>query len=136
MKQYLGVKLISAEPMNKYEFWMNLKGVDCTEDNEEGYKVVYEDGYTSWSPKKVFEIAYREIKLLEDLSLTKELLPHQQRVHVEAVDLDTKIKALYTFILENPIYTTLPPEEQDRLVKQAQAMQYYFGILIERINNF
>ncbi len=26
---------------------------------EEGYKVIYEDGYESWSPKDVFEKAYR-----------------------------------------------------------------------------
>ena len=27
---------------------------------EEGYRVEYEDGYLSWSPKEVFEAAYRE----------------------------------------------------------------------------
>ena len=26
-----------------------------------GYKVIYPDGYVSWSPKEVFEHAYREI---------------------------------------------------------------------------
>jgi hypothetical protein len=29
--------------------------------DEEGYKVVYEDGYESWSPKETFEKAYREV---------------------------------------------------------------------------
>jgi len=29
--------------------------------NRDGYKVVYPDGYVSWSPKKVFEEAYREV---------------------------------------------------------------------------
>ena len=28
-------------------------------ENAPGYKVVYEDGYTSWSPKHAFEKAYR-----------------------------------------------------------------------------
>jgi hypothetical protein len=28
-------------------------------DKEDGYKVIYEDGYQSWSPKEVFEAAYR-----------------------------------------------------------------------------
>lgn len=60
MEKYLGVKLIEAEPMNKYEFSMNVKGVDCKEENEEGYIVVYPDGYVSWSPKAVFEEAYRK----------------------------------------------------------------------------
>lgn len=44
MKKYIGTKIIHAE----------------REDREvEGYKVVYPDGYTSWSPKDVFEEAYR-----------------------------------------------------------------------------
>lgn len=47
MKKYLGVKLIEAEPMNRAE--------------QEGYSVKYEDGYTSWSPKEVFEKAYFEL---------------------------------------------------------------------------
>jgi len=64
VEKYLGVKLIEAELMNKYEFYMNVKGVDCKEDNEEGYMVRYEDGYESWSPKAVFEEAYRRINNL------------------------------------------------------------------------
>ena len=51
MNKYIGVKLIKAEPQLK--------------DDVEGYKVVYSqpDGseYTSWSPKDVFEEAYREV---------------------------------------------------------------------------
>ena len=31
------------------------------EPHEVGYKVVYEDGYESWSPKDVFERCYREV---------------------------------------------------------------------------
>lgn len=31
------------------------------EDNKHGYKVIYPDGYISWSPKDVFEAAYREV---------------------------------------------------------------------------
>ena len=47
MKTYIGTKIIQAEPQSK--------------DHAEGYKVVYEDGYESWSPKDVFEKAYVEI---------------------------------------------------------------------------
>ena len=47
MKQYIGTKMVHAEPMDS-------KG------GKEGYKVVYSDGYESWSPKEVFEEAYRE----------------------------------------------------------------------------
>ena len=51
LEKYLGVKLIEAEP-------------DFNENNEEGYFVVYSDGYTSWSPKEVFEEAYRRVNNL------------------------------------------------------------------------
>ena len=61
MHKYVGVKLVEAEPMNKYEFLMNVKGEQCLEDNEDGYMVVYPDGYKSWSPKKVFEKAYMTV---------------------------------------------------------------------------
>ena len=45
MIQYIGTKLIKAEPQEK--------------DGKAGYKVFYPDGYVSWSPKDVFEEAYR-----------------------------------------------------------------------------
>ena len=47
MKNYIGVKIIKAEPEEK--------------DGQEGYKVKYPDGYESWSPKDTFEKAYREL---------------------------------------------------------------------------
>ena len=66
MKKYIGVKMIEAEPMsrgraNGYEGWDESLGKSITEEefNAPGYKVVYPDGYKSWSPKDVFEKAYR-----------------------------------------------------------------------------
>lgn len=48
MDKYIGVKIVHAEPEQ------NLH------TGEEGYKVVYPDGYESWSPKSVFKEAYRK----------------------------------------------------------------------------
>ena len=45
MKNYIFFKIVKAEPQEK--------------DGRPGYKVVYPDGYVSWSPKDVFEKAYR-----------------------------------------------------------------------------
>ncbi|MDD4565726.1 MAG: DUF2829 domain-containing protein [Eubacteriales bacterium] len=61
MNKYIGVKLIEAEPMTDVEF-ENSKGHIVLPDREprDGYMVKYPDGYTSWSPKDVFEEAYRE----------------------------------------------------------------------------
>ena len=67
MKQYIGTKLIEAEPAYRCtdgqghivitddpsEAFPNFPGV------EDGYRVRYPDGYVSWSPKAVFEEAYR-----------------------------------------------------------------------------
>ena len=70
MQKYIGTKLVMAEPAHRY--WMsdgekvivaydedNPKKVKDATACEDGYKVVYPDGYESWSPKEVFEEAYR-----------------------------------------------------------------------------
>lgn len=64
MKTYIGTKIIEAVPAIR-------KGVRVYEEGqptpknmdpvEEGYKVRYPDGYESFSPKAVFEAAYRPI---------------------------------------------------------------------------
>lgn len=65
MKKYLGVKIVDAEPMCEFDFLkFSDKGkaiVSSEYINRLGYKVTYEDGYVSWSPKEVFEKAYRLI---------------------------------------------------------------------------
>nr|DAP14980.1 MAG TPA: Protein of unknown function (DUF2829) [Caudoviricetes sp.] len=67
MKQYIGTKLIEAEPAYRCtdgsgkvvitphpeEAFPNYPSI------EDGYRVRYPDGYVSWSPKAVFEEAYR-----------------------------------------------------------------------------
>lgn len=58
MKAYIGSKIIQAEPQAGPD-----GGPGTTP--EAGYKVVYEDGYESWSPKAVFERCYREITSAE-----------------------------------------------------------------------
>lgn len=56
MEQYIGTKIIEAEPMLR-----KLPSEHPLIDRgyEPGYKVRYADGYESWSPKDVFEEAYR-----------------------------------------------------------------------------
>lgn len=50
MERYIGTKIIEAEPMSRAH----------GDKSEDGYKVRYPDGYESWSPKDVFEEAYRK----------------------------------------------------------------------------
>jgi hypothetical protein len=72
MKQYIGVKMIQAKPMNRKEY-NDYRGWELPSDEngaDEGYLVEYIDGgqsnhpnhkgYISWSPADVFEKAYKE----------------------------------------------------------------------------
>lgn len=64
LKQYTGTKTVKARPMTMgeaYERKLLKEGVrpsEC-ETDKAGYLVEYEDGYLSWSPKDVFEAAYK-----------------------------------------------------------------------------
>ncbi len=63
MKAYIGCKIIKAEPMSRHTFEEKIKMSEGPYplENKSGYCVEYPDGYMSWSPKDVFEAAYREI---------------------------------------------------------------------------
>lgn len=68
MKQYIGTKMVHAEPAWRVTTLDDRKFVMLKREPggfsgtiEDGYKVVYPDGYESWSPKDVFDAAYRPI---------------------------------------------------------------------------
>lgn len=58
MKTYIGTKVVLAEREDRE---------DEDEIVKHGYKIIYEDGYESWSPIEVFERCYREITVNESL---------------------------------------------------------------------
>lgn len=65
-KQYIGVKLVGAVPMTAVEavdkdYRVGQNG-SIVPPTTQGYEVIYEDGYKSWSPKDVFDNAYRSIE--------------------------------------------------------------------------
>lgn len=67
MKQYIGTKIIEAEPAYRCRDGGGKVFITTSPKEafpnypivEDGYRVRYQDGYTSWSPKDVFEAAYR-----------------------------------------------------------------------------
>jgi hypothetical protein len=74
MKRYIGTKLINATPMTRLEY-NNFRGWALPDDengDDEGYLVEYidggkastesYDGYVSWSPKDVFNRAYKPVE--------------------------------------------------------------------------
>lgn len=53
MYKYIGTKMIEAEPCPAW------KDAGDHKIGDPGYRVRYQDGYESWSPKDVFEATYR-----------------------------------------------------------------------------
>lgn len=67
MEQYIGTKIIKAEPARRCTFIGGKVVYACVDELvpagckvEDGYRVQYADGYLSWSPKEAFEEAYRQ----------------------------------------------------------------------------
>ena len=58
MSKYVGVKIVTAEPMTAVDF---SKQTGKATPGYNGYKLTYPDGYVSWSPKDVFEKAYMQV---------------------------------------------------------------------------
>lgn len=61
MQKYIGTKMIQAEPayLCDGKIYPKTGPYPRSLNLEDGYKVRYADGYESWSPKEVFEEAYR-----------------------------------------------------------------------------
>lgn len=80
----------------------------------------------------IFQATYEPVKV----DVASNLPPHQQRVLQEHAELEEKLKKLGDFIQSNPLYETLPEEEQRRLTNQHFHMAEYEEILRERIAPF
>ncbi len=61
MDKFIGIKVVEAEPMDSITA-VNLGYARIgSKYSGEGYHVIYNDNYHSWSPKKVFEEAYLKL---------------------------------------------------------------------------
>lgn len=95
------------------------------------YLVIYEDGYRSISPEKAFEDGYTL-----EYQVPSDLQPHQQRVFLERVELEQRVRKLGEFIKENPSFKLLSQTEKWNLQRQETVMSEYLGILNIRIKAF
>lgn len=59
MKTYIGTKIINAKPMTRADAEAHLGRNVGGDKHGDGYLVQYSDSYQSWSPKAVFDEAYR-----------------------------------------------------------------------------
>lgn len=98
MKKYIGKKEVNAIPMNRQEYndFRGWKLPDDENGEDEGYLVEYVDGgkantpqyngYVSWSPRDVFERAYKSIETPLD------------RLYIEYDELQDKYNKLVLFL--------------------------------------
>lgn len=66
--------------LGDYNIYRGWKIPENENPNDEGYLVKYPDGYESWSPKKVFEEAYRSFDGGMSFGMAVELLKLGYRV--------------------------------------------------------
>ena len=122
MKKFIGTKVIMAEPMTMTEaqkvLGRELKPATIEED---GYLVEYKDGYKSWSPKSIFEEAYKPYETFLD------------RMKVELEDELDKFDKGDTFI-NSEKFNKLPLVARVLLYAQNKTQKMYCDLLENRIN--
>lgn len=131
MKDYIGKKKVKAAPMDEATAVEN-GFARKNEDNHEwrhGYHVRYTnpDGstYDSWSPKSVFEEAYKPADTVLD------------RLRIEADELSERLHALDTFLIKgyDHVAETTGGKQASLLFAQDIAMNTYLKLLQARIKN-
>lgn len=135
MQQYTGTKVIKAKELSRGEY-NKLRGwVTPSDENPDdaGYLVEYVgqgnpnhadfDNYISWSPKQVFEEAYKP-------SGTP-----AERVLLEEAELERKLHKLNEFT-KTTDFDLLDSEERVLLRMQLEVMRTYSSILGLRIASF
>ncbi len=129
MKKYIGTKIVSAEPMTYGEAYkeglIRENSYVKEYDEDAGYKVVYEDGYTSWSPAKIFEAAYH----VAETALDQE--------NIESKDLMERCSKLGVFIFnqnDSKEFQNLPVGTRAFLLAQFHMMQAYAVLLNLRLS--
>lgn len=131
LKKYIGTKVVEARPMNEIDaesVGYARKNIDNHEWRE-GYHVRYTnpDGstYDSWSPKNVFEKAYKPSDTVLD------------RLKIERDELKERIEKIEA-ILGNGIYEVVKKEggipQAVLLILQDSYMTTYLKVLETRID--
>ena len=83
MKKHIGTKVIMTMTEAQKVLGRELKPATVEED---GYLVEYNDGYKSWSPKSVFEEAYKPLEITIG------------RLKAEHAELKERVEKLETFL--------------------------------------
>ncbi len=122
MKKYIKTEVVSATPAWRVNGVIYPKDgvVPRVMNREDGYKVVYEDGCESWSPKEVFEKTYKPANTFLD------------RMKIELEELQCRWSKLTSF-MQSEKFLALSPEKRGLLIRQSDIMEDYYFILKSRI---
>lgn len=122
MKKFIGTKVIMAKPMTMAEaqkvLGRELKPATVEED---GYLVEYKDGYMSWSPKSVFEEAYKPFESFMD------------RLRIEYNELNDKLGKLNTALQKDDFREKVGDYQYQLMIQQKVGMGIYLSSLEARI---
>lgn len=125
MTQFTGTKTIKACPMSLGEAEKVLgRKIDTSavenREQEEGYLVEYQDGYRSWSPKAIFEKAYRVSE------------SHIDRMYIEKAEIERRYLHGRQFSFSQR-FRQLDEDRRKLLVTQLDTMEKYLYVLSHRI---
>lgn len=126
LKQYTGTKTVKARPMTMgeaYECKLLKEGVrpsEC-ETDKAGYLVEYEGGYMSWSPKDVFDAAYKPSETF------------LERLDNECDEIGARYNKAKDFI-NSDRFDNLSPIAKLLLMAQSATQQEYICLLIDMID--
>lgn len=124
MKKFIGTKVVQAMPMTMTEAQKVLgREIKPATVEEDGYLVEYKDGYKSWSPKSVFEEAYKPADTFLD------------RLTVEQQGLTEKVDKLRKFLSLEDAQMKVGSFQFVRMTEQLEAMEKYLNILTRRIED-
>ena len=126
LKQYTGTKTVKARPMTMgeaYECKLLKEGVRPSkcETDKAGYLVEYGDGYMSWSPKDVFDAAYKPSETF------------LERLENECNEIDARSDKVKDFIGSDR-FDNLSPIAKLLLVAQCATQREYIYLLVDRID--
>ena len=122
MQQFTGTKTVKACKMSRSaaEEILGRKIYKDDREDEPGYLVQYPDGYTSWSPAKTFEEAYR----VSETYLDRMKIEHEE---LQKRYLDGR---KFTFTQK---FRDLNAIQRSHLMRQLGCMEQYLYVLAERI---
>ena len=124
MKKFIGTKVIMAEPMTMAEAQKVLgREIKPATIEEDGYLVEYKNGYKSWSPKEVFDKAYKPFEDFKD------------RLHIELDELEDRLTKLNVALGKDGFREKVGDYQFKLMKEQSLAMAAYKKALGERYDD-